>query len=88
MMMVKEVVEVKNEGLVSLMGERVTFFCGNYIYTGKLVGVNDTCIKLEDAAIVYETGAFNDPKWKDAQKLPSAFYIQLTAIESFGKLKE
>lgn len=88
MLMAVKVTEVEGEGLLSLMNERITIFCGNYIYTGKLVGVNDTCVKLEDAAIVYETGPFNDPKWKDAQKLPSAFYIQLTAIESFGKLKE
>ena len=35
------VVEVDNEGLVGLMGQRVTLFCLNYIYTGKLTGVND-----------------------------------------------
>jgi hypothetical protein len=88
MKMAVKVTEVEGEGLMGLMNERVTFFCGNYIYVGKLVGVNDTCVKLDDPAIVYETGAFNDPKWKDAQKLPNSLYIQLTAIESFGKIKE
>jgi hypothetical protein len=34
------VTEVENEGLEALMGKRVTLFCGVYIYTGKLVGVN------------------------------------------------
>ena len=52
--------EVENEGLEALMGQRVTLFCGVYIYTGKLVGVNATCVKLEDAGIVYETGPFSD----------------------------
>lgn len=82
-----EVVEVPNEGLVSLLGQRVTFFCMNYIYTGNLTGVNDTCILLEDPAIVYETGPFNTKEWKDAQKLPSSLYIQTAAIESFGVVK-
>ena len=78
---------VENEGLIALMGKRVTLFCGVYIYTGKLVGVNDTCVKLEDAGIVYETGSFSDNNWKDCQKLPSDWYVTTQSIESFGKLK-
>ena len=31
-----------NEGLESLMNQDITLFCMNYIYTGKLVGINDT----------------------------------------------
>lgn len=82
-----EVVEVPNEGLVSLLGQTVTFFCVNYIYTGTLAGVNDTCILLENPKIVYETGAFHTKEWKDAQALPSSLYIQTAAIESFGVIK-
>lgn len=81
------VTEVEGEGLIKLMGERVTFFCLNYIYTGKLVGVNAGCVLLEDAHVVYETGAFGDKTWKDAQKLPCEWYLQISAIESFGLLK-
>lgn len=83
----KEVVEVSGEGLESLLGERVTLFTMNYIYTGKLIGVNVTCVKLTDASIVYETGPLNDKTWKDAQKLPHDWYIQTNSIESFGHLK-
>lgn len=79
--------EVEDEGLLSLIGQRVTLFCSAYIYTGKLVGVNDSCVKLSEAAIVYETGELTDGKWKDAQKLPKDWYVQLTAVESFGLLK-
>ena len=79
--------EVEGEGLLALLGERVTLFCLNYIYTGKLVGVNDDCIKLEDAAIVYETGAFTDKNWKDAQSLPKPVYVVRACIESFTVLK-
>ena len=84
----KKIIETtESEGLESLLGERITLFCLNYIYTGKLVGVNDICVKLEDAAIVYETGAFIDQSWKDAQALPNDWYVQTAAIESYGILK-
>ena len=85
--MKKIVSEVAGEGLEKLLGERVTLFCANYIYTGTLTGVNDSCVLLTDAAVVYETGPFGDKKWKDAQELPSEWYVQIDAIESFGKLK-
>lgn len=80
--------EVENEGLVSLMGRRVTLFCMNYIYTGKLVGVNETCVRLDNPAIVYETGPFGDKTWKDAQALPNTIYVMLACVESFGIVKE
>ena len=83
----KIVEEVSGEGLDALLGERVTIYCMNYIYTGKLIGVNDTCVKLTHAAIVYETGAFSEPAWKDAQELPHDWYVQTDSIESFGLLK-
>ena len=82
-----QVQEVNGEGLEALMGQRVTLFCLNYIYTGNLTGVNDTCVLLEEPAIVYETGAFTTKDWKDAQKLPNALYVQRCAIESFGVVK-
>jgi len=87
--MMKVLVEsIENEGLESLLGKVITLFCINYIYTGKLVGVNTDCVKLENPKIVYETGAFTDTNWKDAQALPHThFYIARQAIESFGEMK-
>lgn len=79
--------QVEGEGLEALMGERVTLFCANYIYTGKLVGVNTTCVLLHDPAVVYETGPFTSKDWNDAQALPGPWYVQTNAIESFGLLK-
>ena len=70
-----------------LLGERVTLFCLNYIYTGVLSGVNESCVLLTGASVVYETGAFTEKNWKDAQALPGEWYVQIGAIESFGKLK-
>lgn len=79
------VTEVEGEGLIGLLGEQVMLFCLNYIYTGKLSGVNDTSVLLENPKIVYETGAFNTSALKDAQGLPFQLYVQTSAIESFGK---
>lgn len=85
--MKKLVEEVSNEGLEKLLGERVTLFCAVYIYTGKLIGVNEDCLLLSEPAIVYETGAFTEKSWKDAQPLPHDWYVQRSMIESFGILK-
>ena len=84
---VVNVVEVEEEGLISLLGKRVTFFCLNYIYTGDLTGVNDTCVLLENPSIVYETGPFNTKDWKDAQALPNSLYLSVNCIESYGEIK-
>ena len=87
MKVIQTVTEVSGEGLEGLLGQTVTFFCAVYIYTGKLVCVNSTCVKLEDPKIVYETGAFTDKSWKDAQALPHDFYLMTSMIEGFGVVK-
>lgn len=76
--------EKEGEGLVGFLGKNVTIFCMNYFYHGELVGVNDSCVKLKDAYIVYETGSFDSAGFKDAQKIAPIWYVQITAIESFG----
>lgn len=81
--------EIKNEGLVALLGQEVTIFCCRYIYTGKLVGVNDTCVKLEDPRIVYDTGCFTKDKFSDVQSLGIKYYYVTTeSMESFGVLNK
>jgi hypothetical protein len=86
--MKKIVEQVEGEGLEKFLGEPITLFCANYIYTGVLSGVNETCVLLTNPSIVYETGAFNEKGWKDAQHLPGdEWYVQISAIESFGKTK-
>mgnify|MGYP001576486710 FL=1 len=83
----KKLIEDNEEGLERLLGERVTCFCVNYIYTGKLVGVNDATLLLNEASIVYETGAFTEKAWKDAQPLPHPVYLLLRNVESVMVLK-
>ena len=88
MKQIVQVTEVEGEGLLALMGQRVTFTINDgFYYTGKLVGVNDTFVKLENPAVVYETGDFQSKQWKDAQPLPNDLYIMTRQICTFCVLK-
>ena len=73
--------------MIALLGEQVILFCMNYFYAGKLIGVNDETVLLEDGGIVYETGSFSDAKWKDMQNIPGPLYIRVSSIEAFAKGK-
>jgi hypothetical protein len=89
MQVLKTVQNIETEGLLLLLGQVVTLFCDTYIYTGELVGVNETCVKLNKgtARIVYETGELTSKVWKDAQSLPNDWYVMTSKIEGFGILK-
>ena len=78
-----QVQEVDGEGLEGMLGQRVFVMCTSYFYSGLLVGVNSTFIKLDDCHIVYETGSWSDSKWMDAQKIGDAHYLMVAQIESF-----
>ena len=83
----KTLVEASNEGLESFIGQKITLFCANYFYSGRLVGVGKNDVKLEDPAIVYETGAFTEKQYKDEQKLGVQYwYVRRSAVESYGVL--
>lgn len=43
--MKKIVEEVKEEGLIKLLGQRVTLFCLNYIYTGLQRSTDDLAME-------------------------------------------
>jgi hypothetical protein len=82
---VVQTIEVEKEGLAAFLGEKITVYCLNYIYTGTLLGINETCIKLsaKDAAIVYETGSLTASTFKDAQLCGRDRYVMIDTIESF-----
>lgn len=68
-------------------GKHVILFCSNYIYTGILVSLTHDTVVLSEPYIVYETGPFDAPKWKDAQRLPvDEHRIERSALESMGVL--
>ena len=83
----KKLIEDSNEGFEALIGEVITVWCVNYIYTGKLTAISDSTIKLESPKVVYETGPLLETEWENAQALPNCWYVQVAAIESFGILK-
>lgn len=82
--------EVQGEGFEKFLGQDVCVFAANYIYHGKLTGVNNICLRLEGAKIVYETDSFDKPAYKDAQAVigGNEWYVMLSAIESFGPGKK
>lgn len=80
---VVQVTEVEDEGLIALLNKNVVVFCANYIYSGKLTGVNQTCVLLENAQIVFDTGEVSFKKFTTAEEFLKPIYIQLNAIEMF-----
>ena len=84
----KRIVETTEDaGFEAMLGEKVTLFCGVYIYTGKLTGVNDDHVELSEAKLVYETGELASGSWKDAQALPGVWRVMKAGIESWGMAK-
>jgi hypothetical protein len=83
----KRVIETPDGGFDAVLGEKVTLFCGVYIYTGKLVGVNSDHVELASPKLVYDTGALTTGGWQDAQELPSPWRVMRQAIESWGPAK-
>ena len=79
--------ETEDDGFSIYLGEDLTLFRMNYIYTGKLIGANSEFVELENPKIVYETGAFTDKAWKDAQALPEKIRVRTAAVEAYGKVK-
>jgi len=68
----------------NLIGQQVQVWC-NYIYTGKLVEVNERYIVLEDASIVYKTGPLDQKGWEYSQQvLPKHWGVCFHAIEAFA----
>jgi hypothetical protein len=84
----KRIVETTEDtGLMALLGERVALWCECYIYAGILRGVNEDCVELAEAHVVYETGPLTDAGFKDAQPLPAdVWHVRIDKIESFGAM--
>jgi len=84
----KAIVEVnEKEGLEGLLGGKIAVWCCNYIYSGILIGVSDSEIKLTDASVVYETGPLGEEQFKLSEKLPSDWHVRKSAIESYGVMQ-
>ena len=83
----KTVVRKKQDEWTGLMGKKITLFCMNYVYTGTLDSRSVDTVKLTDASVVFETGAFSEKGWKDFENLPNPVYVQIRNVEAFMILK-
>ena len=77
-------VDCDDNGMSEYLGKNVVLFCVNYIWSGRLAGVNGDHVLLEDGGIVFETGEFNSTKFKDFQKLGHEIRIPKAMIEAYG----
>lgn len=79
-----QVTEVEGEGLESFLNKRIFVVCRSYFYAGTLTGINDTCILLEDARFVLQSGSFEGSKFDEAEKVKGGkIYVATNAIEAF-----
>ena len=83
----KRIVETSDGGFDAMLDENITLYCGGYIYTGKLTGINDDHLELSEPKLVYETGELATGEWKDAQSLLSPHRVMMQSIESWGPAK-
>jgi len=83
----RRLIETSDGGWDACLGEKIAVYCGVYIYTGVLSGVNNDYIELTDPFIVYETGELTSGPWKDAQQLLSPHRVMKMSIESWGRAK-
>ena len=74
-------------GFDAVLGEKVVLFCGIYIYTGVLSGVNDDHLELTEPKLVYDTGELARGDWADAQELLSPWRVMKEHVESWGPAK-
>ena len=69
------------------INQRITLFCANYIYSGRLNKILNGWLTLTEAGIVYETGPFDVMQWQDYQPLPHSVSVNVNSVESIMILK-
>ena len=85
----KKVFEVSDEGLNYFLGKRIFIVAQSYFYVGKLTGINETCVLLEDSKFVLESGSFEEKGLAIAEKIPGGkCYVMIRNIECFFESKE
>lgn len=83
------VTEVEGEGLMSFMGKRIFIMAQSFFYVGTLTGVNTSCVLLEDAKVVLESGDFSKKGVAYAESVKGGrIYVQTSAIEAFFESHE
>ena len=71
---------------IAKVGQPLTVWGRNYIYTGTVVEVGEDYVILDPAAVVYETGDFQNTVWQDAHALPVPQIVFFAQVESMGAM--
>lgn len=75
------------EDLVGHAGKHVVLFCANYIYEGVLNREDHEAVYIDEPAIIYQTGRWDQADWTRSERLPiPTLKIERSAIESSGLL--
>jgi len=83
------VTEVEGEGLEAFLGKRIFIIASSYFYAGTLTGINSTCVLLEDARFVLESGSFEGKGIANSEKVHGGkIYVKTSAIEAFFESHE
>ena len=70
--------------MLALLGKKVFVFCGSYHYHGTVSAVNKDEFALSNPYIVYESGAWTNKTFTNAQALPTKeLFIRFAAVESY-----
>lgn len=83
------VTEVDGEGLEAFLGKRIFIIAQSYFYAGDLSGINSSCVLLENAVFILESGDFAKKGFEYSEKIPGGkCYVQKSSIEAFFESKE
>lgn len=58
-----------------MINKYYAFQCPRYMYYGKVVKTDEDTITIEDAEVIFETGAFNSDKPDISENLPKGTVI-------------
>jgi hypothetical protein len=85
----KKLVEVDGDsGFEAAIGEKIHVWCMRYNYAGKLAGVSEDTLFLDDAKLVFLTGKLDDDTWEDAETpLNSSLQVMKQSVESWAVIK-
>ncbi len=71
-------------GGVRKLNQWLTFFCVDYIYCGKVVYECQEYVTLDPAYQVFDAGNWSSQEWKIKERIPTAWNVQLSRVESWG----
>ena len=66
------------------IGHPVTLFCRDWIYAGKVIAVHDNYVVLDPCWMIFDYGQWSNTEWKTYERIPTAWCVQKSVVESWG----